>query len=1251
MLAPGSLVEVFGLTGRPELNGAHGRVRSEITGGRATVEMLSGESVRIRLDNLQAPHRSAANFTPSNEWRRTKFLMLAHHHLRDFWSEHARGFAAWWADMSSEQREALLIELCPDMPRNMLFEENLAPDYCVEVLMKESCACAKDDGPCSHFEPLRLLHDIGYMATHDVWDVLGNFDTVSDLYLVRDLQKRGALLSPSRIYGPYGSVLLNDASQIYRLPCPLTDTSMERVRLLVEQNELVPAHVFAAACGRRMLMYMMAISMCDAYEEHKLQRPSKSTIGRLQGMDGRVVPNIRTLDVFVGPSSCNSPPWLPKSHVAVSADESSQTIAALLQQLETSTTSLSAGASQRDAVTTQVEQLSARRNGTFCDHCGVLAKESGVKLQSCARCALAFYCSKECQRAAWKAHKPVCRRALPTTPLDLPSATSEVACSLSPCDSMGVFCLSAVYKGPHVTAATTASIRLGYGIEQVETITSTESSSHRSEVVWTKPIAELLQDLHTHDDNPVGCRFAAACHISVSMALDILDRAERDRKQRGKTNGKQADVDEFCNVLSAALGDCGREPSALSSWHRAPLSKSIVLKLLRAIGSIEEQRKLFNGTVEMQIDEFLTHLEHCIFRHYQQDTMPSFDVTAELRALVARHQIEERHNDLNIVLENLDSLDRHSSGGVRTRYKKIFEHQAAWLLAVSDNGYIGASSGLDRTLSDPERMQLIADVSTALYCASVQCGSSAMFSSGLLNSAEASTADALHQRNQHAAGSLVLAFAVRYYRAYGQQIDPNTARSMVGRSQSGHRTDDELDEHEASESVADSRSMPQASDVTNPQHSDMFMPYSVFTIPVGVPGWPPPLGRAGVNGADAEGFSKGVPDVMNLPDAPWCSPDLLPLTWHRAEAHGVTLRIKSPFEDKDAPKIQQQRALDASTAADAREAARNAIAQPHKDVNDTELGSVCATCGASTALKRCSRRPCCARYCSTDCEMSGWKLGHQKSCSQPLPSPESINDITKLSPIPEAEVAKVLAILREFGAAHGRLCAQGLGVLAQVFVPQGSARDQLPSESIVTRIFDALPVLMRVILAHRLHPAVNVRAGAMFGNMISGLKGAGEGTGSSEEASRRCSLLVRGGALLCCLHGLKNKAEEPMAKFALLSSFNQMALGAPSGFAGDPHYLETQASFDDDTQDAVKVIVTVMRNRTDPSVKGVGVSSLYHLVTTSAMANSPAAHACASRRQQAMAAGAAGVVRHAMRGKSGKFMQFCDTLLSKLNGQ
>ncbi|KAI0643285.1 hypothetical protein C8Q79DRAFT_915383 [Trametes meyenii] len=42
-----------------------------------------------------------------------------------------------------------------------------------------------------------------------------------------------------------------------------------------------------------------------------------------------------------------------------------------------------------------------------CHHCG-RPQDEGVELKKCAGCASVVYCSKECQKAAWKIHKPAC---------------------------------------------------------------------------------------------------------------------------------------------------------------------------------------------------------------------------------------------------------------------------------------------------------------------------------------------------------------------------------------------------------------------------------------------------------------------------------------------------------------------------------------------------------------------------------------------------------------------------------------------------------------------------------------------------------------------------------------------------------------------------------------------------------------------------------------------------------------------------
>lgn len=59
------------------------------------------------------------------------------------------------------------------------------------------------------------------------------------------------------------------------------------------------------------------------------------------------------------------------------------------------------------ALSTQMAELLA---GTSCAQCGARAAAGGAALKSCALCHEVSYCSKECQRAAWKAHKPLCNK-------------------------------------------------------------------------------------------------------------------------------------------------------------------------------------------------------------------------------------------------------------------------------------------------------------------------------------------------------------------------------------------------------------------------------------------------------------------------------------------------------------------------------------------------------------------------------------------------------------------------------------------------------------------------------------------------------------------------------------------------------------------------------------------------------------------------------------------------------------------------
>ena len=60
----------------------------------------------------------------------------------------------------------------------------------------------------------------------------------------------------------------------------------------------------------------------------------------------------------------------------------------------------------------QLVALVARRAGR-CDACGAKRGDGGVKLSTCRTCQGVSYCGKDCQKAEWLTHKPICRVRAP----------------------------------------------------------------------------------------------------------------------------------------------------------------------------------------------------------------------------------------------------------------------------------------------------------------------------------------------------------------------------------------------------------------------------------------------------------------------------------------------------------------------------------------------------------------------------------------------------------------------------------------------------------------------------------------------------------------------------------------------------------------------------------------------------------------------------------------------------------------------
>ena len=82
--------------------------------------------------------------------------------------------------------------------------------------------------------------------------------------------------------------------------------------------------------------------------------------------------------------------------------------------------------------------------------------------------------------------------------------------------------------------------------------------------------------------------------------------------------------------------------------------------------------------------------------------------------------------DIVTVLSCINKLDGESAGAVRSRYKRTFDHIAAWLHAGMTCGFIGPDSA-ELTGASHETLAVL--VAGAAFCSSIQCSSQYMFSS------------------------------------------------------------------------------------------------------------------------------------------------------------------------------------------------------------------------------------------------------------------------------------------------------------------------------------------------------------------------------------------------------------------------------------------------------------------------------------------------------------------------------------------
>ena len=90
------------------------------------------------------------------------------------------------------------------------------------------------------------------------------------------------------------------------------------------------------------------------------------------------------------------------------------------------------------------KELNKSSSRAICEHCKCIEKEANC-FQRCARCNLAAYCSRDCQKADWKEHKTKCKEIAAVTerleadrPMQrLKNKESEVAQTAVACVGVG----------------------------------------------------------------------------------------------------------------------------------------------------------------------------------------------------------------------------------------------------------------------------------------------------------------------------------------------------------------------------------------------------------------------------------------------------------------------------------------------------------------------------------------------------------------------------------------------------------------------------------------------------------------------------------------------------------------------------------------------------------------------------------------------------------------------------------------------
>ncbi|KAI0361646.1 hypothetical protein OH77DRAFT_1417912 [Trametes cingulata] len=136
-------------------------------------------------------------------------------------------------------------------------------------------------------------------------------------------------------------------------------------------------------------------------------------------------------------------------------------------------------------------------HGVECSYCRQLKPKESIKM--CGGCKVMGYCSKECQKADWKEHKPICRQTSGGNPAPsrIPSikvaekilADDDVMCRID-----GIL-IKALDLEHHPERADTHAVMLSCRVESTDTKMATERLMHLMSGREPPPLPEKIPKL------------------------------------------------------------------------------------------------------------------------------------------------------------------------------------------------------------------------------------------------------------------------------------------------------------------------------------------------------------------------------------------------------------------------------------------------------------------------------------------------------------------------------------------------------------------------------------------------------------------------------------------------------------------------------------------------------------------------------------------------------------------------------------